>query len=72
MKQLILHSKLLITIDAKEKPEEKTVVAVQQPTDQVEALTKKVTPVTEQVAAITTNQWNTHQPARLLVCSYCN
>ena len=42
MVQLIEHAKLLMTTDAKEKPEEKSIAAVQQPIDQVEALTKQV------------------------------
>ena len=68
--QLIQWAKLLMTIDAKEKPEEKA--AVQQPIDQVEALTEQVSALTEQIAAITANQRNAHQPARLLVCFQCN
>ena len=45
--QLIEHAKLLMTTDAKEndakeKPEGKSIAAVQQPIDQVEALTKQV------------------------------
>ena len=61
--KLIQRAKLLMTIDAKEKPEEKPVAAVQQPIDQVEAITKQVAALTEQIAAITTNQRNTSQPA---------
>ena len=40
LEKLIQRAKLLMTIDAKEKPEEKSVAAVQQPISQVEALTK--------------------------------
>lgn len=69
--QLIQRAKLLMTIDAKEKPEEKS-AAVQQPIDRVEALTEQVAALTEQIAAITANQRNARQPARLLVCFRCN
>ena len=72
LEKLIQRAKLLMTIDAKEKPEEKSVAAVQQPISQVEALTKQVAALTEQIAAITTNQRNARQPARLPVCFCCN
>ena len=60
-----------MTIDAKEKPEERS-AAVQKPIDQVEALTEQVAALTQQIDAITTNQRNTRQPARLPVCFRCN
>ena len=41
LRQLIQHAKLFMTIDTEEKHEEKS-VAVQQPTDRVEALTEQV------------------------------
>ena len=69
--QLIQRAKLLMTIDAKEKPEEKS-AAVQQPIDRVEALTEQVAALTEQIATITANQRNACQSARLLVCFWCN
>ena len=69
--QLIQRAKLLMTIDAKEKPEERS-AAVQKPIDRVEALTEQVAALTQQIAAITTNQRNVRQPARLPVCFRCN
>ena len=72
LEKLIQRAKLLMTINAKEKPEGKSVAAVQQPISQVEALTKQVATLTEQIAAITTNQQNAHQPARLPMCFRCN
>ena len=55
LEKLIQRAKLLMTIDAKEKPEEKSVAAVQQPISQVEAITK-------QVAAALTNGMPASQP----------
>ena len=69
--QLIQRAKLLMTIDANEKPEEKA-AAVQKPIDRVEALMEQVAALTEQIAAITTNQRSSRQPARLPVCFRCN
>ena len=71
LEQLIQGAKLLITIDANEKPEESS-AAVQKPIDQVEALTEQVTALTEQIAAIITNQRNSRQLVRLPVCFWCN
>ena len=69
--QLVQRAKLIMTIDAKKKPEERS-EAVQKPIDQVEALTEQVAALTQQIATITTNQRNTRQPARLPVCFRCN
>ena len=38
----------------------------------VTALTEQVVTLTKQISTITANQRNAHQPARLLVCFWCN
>ena len=66
--KLIQRAKLLMALDCGEKT---AAVGLKQQTDAVEALQLKMTALTEQVAALTTQRRNPHPPASLL-CFRCN
>jgi len=66
--KLIQRAKLLMTLDCGEKA---AAVGLKQQTDAVEALQQKITALTEQVAALTTQRRNSHSPSSLL-CFRCN
>ena len=66
--KLMQRAKLLMTLDCGEKT---AAVGFKQQTDAMEALEQKITALTEQVAALTTQPRNSRSPAGLL-CFRCN